>query len=967
LSLLLGSAFAQTPTPIRSVTSLPGTCNGGTAGVSTDKVVLITAGAGVEYTCIAPNIWIPTPGGVNSQVANYPAVLADSGKIIAMNGASLTLTLPSPPPTTNWSITATNLNASTLTISRNGLLIDGAASNVSLSQNQGTYITTDGTNYFTSRGIGGASNWPGLGGGTNTSSTFTCGTGCTINTSGSGVNAATTMPFSGNTASSNTAAKTEGTGGSESPLNIGQVAGSQVWQDDGLVAPAISFGLTGGSFIAGRATSIRYTFVSAAGQTYGSVSTSGGNVSLGCSSGSTCQLTITAPTLPSGITGYSVYAQDCGTTPCGGSETLQAGCTNITGNCVLNSVGGGASIPTSNTAYLQPSPVATNECPAGSIPNWFIKDNSGNWHTQAAIDPVNTGSLPPSPYGTLTFCRRTWFNDSLSGGPPGKNSFIAIFHTPGVGVSSTGQDRALHLEMDNVAPDSNSYYGWEGIQSQVVVSGTPTFTGTPDGEESAGSFQTNMLNTNAMAGGTYGPNAIRAQIFRNANGSITSCTYCYAAVYAIATNGAAGSLSGGQMVAGRFIVTDSGGCTSCSGQAIAITKGTRFTSTTRGLGIEDFGTNTADWNIFSASTNGTPTSGRNWFGGNVYFANLITAAKEIAVTGSLVASGSVSSAAFATPSFANGNIQNIGTTGATTDTYKVTAVDGNGKESAVSGAGTTTTANATLDGTNFNRINLNAPTLVIGVGSYKVYRTTAGGTPSTTGLIGTITVTNTTLGGSSFTLDDTGLAGDGSTPPTVNNTGNIVAGGPTVSTASGPVSGSWKCVNVTPVTVSANVNTDQNLMACTIPAGTLNSVGKTLRIWAAGVYSTEVANASTIRLKAKLCTVSGCGSGTVITPLDLTSGANAGGQTNNGWNLTPMVSTQTAGASSAYESHGNLAVDLTGVAAADSVYTDANVATVGTIDSTVQLFLQITGTFSVAGAAAGNIFTERQLIVDSVN
>src|SRR6266446_8062574 len=122
LSLLLGSGFAQTPTPIRSVTSLPGTCNGGTAGVSTDKVVLITAGAGVEYTCIAPNVWIPTPGGVNSQVANYPAVLADSGKIIAMNGASLTLTQPSPPPTTNWSITATNLNASTLTISRNGLL-----------------------------------------------------------------------------------------------------------------------------------------------------------------------------------------------------------------------------------------------------------------------------------------------------------------------------------------------------------------------------------------------------------------------------------------------------------------------------------------------------------------------------------------------------------------------------------------------------------------------------------------------------------------------------------------------------------------------------------------------------------------------------------------------------------------------------------------------------------------------------
>ncbi len=186
-----------------------------------------------------------------------------------------------------------------------------------------------------------------------------------------------------------------------------------------------------------------------------------------------------------------------------------------------------------------------------------------------------------------------------------------------------------------------------------------------------------------------------------------------------------------------------------------------------------------------------------------------------------------------------------------------------------------------------------------------------------------------------------------------------------MSTASGPVSGAWKCVNGTPVTVSANVATDQLLQACSIPANILNAASKTLRIWTAGIFTTTAANTSTITIKAELCTVSGCGSGTVLAIANLVSGANAGGQTNNGWNLDWMNTTQTTGASAAFESHGNLKIDLTGVAAADSIYTDANTATIGTINSTVALFLQITGAFSVASGS--NSFTARQLVVDSIN
>ena len=90
--------------------------------------------------------------GVNAQTASYLAVSGDAGKLISMNGSSLTLTLPASPPSATWMILVENRNSTDLTISRNGLNIDGAASNLTLHQNQGTVIFTDGSNYFTSRG-----------------------------------------------------------------------------------------------------------------------------------------------------------------------------------------------------------------------------------------------------------------------------------------------------------------------------------------------------------------------------------------------------------------------------------------------------------------------------------------------------------------------------------------------------------------------------------------------------------------------------------------------------------------------------------------------------------------------------------------------------------------------------------------------------------------------------------------------
>ena len=101
-----------------------------------------------------------------------------------------------------------------------------------------------------------------------------------------------------------------------------------------------------------------------------------------------------------------------------------------------------------------------------------------------------------------------------------------------------------------------------------------------------------------------------------------------------------------------------------------------------------------------------------------------------------------------------------GTGGSTSWGYSVVGVDANGNKTAVSTEGTTAAGNATLDGTNFNRVEW---TDVAGIVTYEIHRTTAGGTPGTTGLIGTV--------GSGVELfDDTGLAVSDATAPNATNT-----------------------------------------------------------------------------------------------------------------------------------------------------------------------------------------------------
>jgi hypothetical protein len=123
----------------------------------------------------------------------------------------------------------------------------------------------------------------------------------------------------------------------------------------------------------------------------------------------------------------------------------------------------------------------------------------------------------------------------------------------------------------------------------------------------------------------------------------------------------------------------------------------------------------------------------------------------------------------AAPTFdgVHSNVTNVGTAGSTTYTYVIVARGGCGT-SAASGNGTTTTGNSSLSSTNYNVIHLDS---TAGAWGIDVYRTVGG---ASQGKIGTALATDYDGGGTSFlTFNDTGLTGDATTAPTVNNSGCV--------------------------------------------------------------------------------------------------------------------------------------------------------------------------------------------------
>ncbi len=170
------------------------------------------------------------------------------------------------------------------------------------------------------------------------------------------------------------------------------------------------------------------------------------------------------------------------------------------------------------------------------------------------------------------------------------------------------------------------------------------------------------------------------------------------------------------------------------------------------------------------------------------------------------------------------------------------------------------------------------------------------------------------------------------------------------------LTGAWVNTNVTPVTVAASTTADQNLMSVSIPAGTLNRVGRSLRLWGAGVFSTPAAQTEIVTVKVKLG---------ALTLISIPIPSQSFTATNNQFNISSILSTQTAGATGVFESHGNLVIDLgIGNLVADTIFADQNTAVSSTIDLTVTQTLQVTIAYSVASTS--NSTTQRQMVLETI-
>ena len=112
-----------------------------------DGTYLVQAGGGGSST---------GTGVVIPYTASHGQTMADCGNWLTFTGTGLTFTLASPPVSTTCAVAVQNISASqALTISRNGLTINGVAGDITVPACSGVAcqeyaIWTDGSNYFAS-------------------------------------------------------------------------------------------------------------------------------------------------------------------------------------------------------------------------------------------------------------------------------------------------------------------------------------------------------------------------------------------------------------------------------------------------------------------------------------------------------------------------------------------------------------------------------------------------------------------------------------------------------------------------------------------------------------------------------------------------------------------------------------------------------------------------------------------------
>lgn len=590
--------------------------------------------------------------------------------------------------------------------------------------------------------------------------------------------AATSVPFSGVTAGNNGNVLT--TSNSISPsIAAAQIAGTQLWLNGGVQATSVSYtSLTGGS-LNNTGLSAQIAYETALGETLPSVVFINSGTGA-CTGGNSCQATIVAPaTLPSGVTGWTVFE--------GGSPPKKvASCINLAAgvNCVIGAHGAGGNPLTIATAWIQPPNAQASNGGAGTnFTGWFPKVD-GNYYPWLGIDfnSCDASAGPPLPCGTPLITHRTFFSDTGNAIQAFKNAFVSINHTPGVGTVTTNQDRALGIMHSTVAGDTSTHYAIEGLQVEADINQTGAgfgITGSPDGEFTTASFQVgDTAAANWTRGGGFAANVIRATYFKNGVGTMNG-----GLGYTI-LNGAF-SVGQGTFQAGSNATIVRASCPNATGVVVNnlfcygmlmtyAPTAARYSSGTVALYASSPGLTPVAGSDFLLQ-NDVPGLGSDLNGPLTAQSLQTNNVASFPVTANIKVTGSVQSAA----------TSGLGTTvgsctgGASTYTYVFVGIDGNGGSFAASPANTAAQCVNPLTPGNpvtFNVSGLFAQRAIQAqFVRIDIYRT---GGPMGTGKIGSLTcAAGFTASGFCSAFSDTGLAADGNAVPAVNTTGGTFAAG----------------------------------------------------------------------------------------------------------------------------------------------------------------------------------------------
>ena len=225
-------------------------------------------------------------------------------------------------------------------------------------------------------------------------------------------------------------------------------------------------------------------------------------------------------------------------------------------------------------------------------------------------------------------------------------------------------------------------------------------------------------------------------------------------------------------------------------------------------------------------------------------------------------------------------------------------------------------------------------------------------TVTTSGGASNFMATFPAVGGIIPLIAGTPTPGDCTKWTTATTLGDITCGGGGGGTGGG-------IGNITAVTAAANTTSDQTLQELTVTSGFYNAAAQVSALYGSGIYSIATGITPTLTWKVKLCTVSGCGSGTVVTLATFTTTATTALSSNYPWNINlTNVGTHATGATGNLIVHGFLAIDLGASAAtAETVFNDANTAVSSNIDLTGALFVDFT--VAASSGSTSNSFTQQ--------